>query len=323
MLYYVHMTQLIVVTRTELHFANKCYKVAIGRSGLLRGKNEGDGTTPVGVFPVRRVFYRPDRLPRPETLLPLHEITDDDFWCDDVSHEHYNTLVHAPHDGSAEKLFREDGLYDLFVELGYNDSPAISGKGSAIFMHIARDEYTPTEGCIALTRPDLTELVSLVTPETQVEVTEFDFSKTYLSAILGSVGAELFRHSYASRSDGKSDDMLLDGELSCAFFVTSVLKMFDLIAYQHATVSGTTRDLHSSGWYSINVPLPGAVIVWGPSDAPESGGHPHVGFYVGEEMAISNSKKNRSPVKHHYKDGMALLGPIIEILWHPRLGKIL
>jgi L,D-peptidoglycan transpeptidase YkuD (ErfK/YbiS/YcfS/YnhG family) len=135
-------------------------RAALGRSGLRALKREGDGGTPLGRFPVRRVLYRADRIARPHTLLPLHAIRDRDGWCDDPSDRNYNRLIRLPSRRSAEGLKRSDALYDLVLVLGYNDRPRVRGRGSAIFVHLARPGFTPTDGCIALARHDLLMLLS-------------------------------------------------------------------------------------------------------------------------------------------------------------------
>ena len=121
----------------------------------MANKREGDGASPIGAWPVRRIYYRPDKGPAPETGLPVIALKPGDGWCDDPGEPCYNRLVPLPCPGSHERLWREDGLYDLIVELGYNDDPVIAGKGSAIFLHVARPGYLPTEGCVALAEPDL------------------------------------------------------------------------------------------------------------------------------------------------------------------------
>jgi L,D-peptidoglycan transpeptidase YkuD (ErfK/YbiS/YcfS/YnhG family) len=118
-------------------------------------KREGDGASPLGCWPARRVFFRPDRGAAPGTGLPVIALRPTDGWCDDADAPSYNRLVTLPCRGSHERLWREDGLYDLIVELGYNDDPPEPGKGSAIFLHIARAGYLPTEGCVALAEADL------------------------------------------------------------------------------------------------------------------------------------------------------------------------
>jgi len=128
---------------------------AIGRGSVRPLKREGDGGTPLGRFPVRLVLYRADRISRPRTPLPVRAIRATDGWCDDPADRNYNRLITLPSTQSAERLKRDDDLYDLVLVLGYNDRPRIKGKGSAIFVHLAREGHTPTEGCIAFSRADL------------------------------------------------------------------------------------------------------------------------------------------------------------------------
>lgn len=133
---------------------------ALGRTGIRALKREGDGGTPLGCFPVRQVFYRADRMVRPRTPLPLRAIRDDEGWCEDPADRNYNRLVRLPRRSKADHLRREDHLYDLVLVLGYNDRPRVKGKGSAIFVHLARPGYAPTAGCIALSRHDLLMLLA-------------------------------------------------------------------------------------------------------------------------------------------------------------------
>ena len=133
---------------------------ALGRTGIRALKREGDGGTPLGRFPVRQVLYRADRMARPRTRLQVHAIRDHDGWCDDPADRNYNRLIRLPSPRSAEGLKRADHLYDLVLVLGYNERPRVRGKGSAIFAHLARPGFTPTDGCIALSRHDLTMLLA-------------------------------------------------------------------------------------------------------------------------------------------------------------------
>lgn len=134
-------------------------RCAIGKGGILENKTEGDGATPAGCFPLRRVFYRADRLPAPETGLSVRALTPEDGWCEDPDDPAYNRLVSLPFAAGHETLWREDGLYDVIVELGYNDDPVTPGRGSAIFMHVAQPGYDPTKGCIALELEALLDLL--------------------------------------------------------------------------------------------------------------------------------------------------------------------
>ena len=135
-------------------------RAALGRSGVSADKREGDGATPVGSFPLRRVMFRPDRVARPETALPVRALEPDDGWCDAPGHAAYNRLVKVPFAASHEALWRDDGLYDVIVDLGYNDDPVVEGRGSAIFLHVARPDYGPTQGCVAVALPELLWLLA-------------------------------------------------------------------------------------------------------------------------------------------------------------------
>ena len=146
-------------------------RCALGRAGLRADKREGDGATPIGRFPMRRVLYRRDRLrTAPTTGLDCAAIGRDDGWCDEPENPSYNRPVRLPFEGSHEKLWRADGLYDVTVILGHNDDPPRPGFGSAIFLHVARGDYGPTEGCIALALPDLLTLLARCGPATELEI---------------------------------------------------------------------------------------------------------------------------------------------------------
>lgn len=146
------------------------FRCALGRAGISASKREGDGATPVGTFPLRRVFFRPDRLSFPITRLPVWPLHSNDGWCDAPDHPDYNRPVRLPFAASHEKMWREDALYDLGVVLGHNDDPPIPGLGSAIFLHLAKPDYAPTEGCVALSLPDLSALLGRVEPGDEIEI---------------------------------------------------------------------------------------------------------------------------------------------------------
>jgi L,D-peptidoglycan transpeptidase YkuD (ErfK/YbiS/YcfS/YnhG family) len=146
------------------------WRCAVGAGGIREDKVEGDSATPVGEFPLRRLYYRNDLVVLPKVALPARPISEHDGWCDDPRSPSYNKLVHIPNEWGAEKMWREDGLYDLVVVVGYNDDPPEGEWGSAIFLHIARDDYAGTQGCIAFARDDLLELVPLLTRDTRLRV---------------------------------------------------------------------------------------------------------------------------------------------------------
>ena len=144
---------------------------AIGRGGVGAKRGEGDGITPVGRWPVRRVLYRPDRLSPPDTALPVAAIDPADGWCDDPGDPAaYNRPVVKPYPGSHEDMWRDDRLYDLVVVLGFNDDPPVAGAGSAIFLHVARPDFAPTAGCVALAPDALHIVVRALGPDSVVEV---------------------------------------------------------------------------------------------------------------------------------------------------------
>jgi len=151
-------------TKGVLRMGGATYSCALGRAGIRLDKEEGDGATPLGCFPLRRVFYRADKVATPETALPLLVIHRTDGWCDDPNDAFYNRQVRLPHAGRCEALWREDGLYDVVVVLGHNDDPVVPGRGSAIFLHVANPDLAPTEGCIALKYPDLLEVLKAMHP---------------------------------------------------------------------------------------------------------------------------------------------------------------
>ena len=141
------------------HMGARAWRCAVGKGGIRAQKREGDGATPVGCFALRRVLYRSDRLARPETVLTTAPLDPGDGWCDEPADPAYNTPVRLPYGASCEALWREDGIYDVIVVLGHNDDPPVPGRGSAIFLHVAKADYAHTQGCVALALPDLLELL--------------------------------------------------------------------------------------------------------------------------------------------------------------------
>jgi L,D-peptidoglycan transpeptidase YkuD (ErfK/YbiS/YcfS/YnhG family) len=135
-------------------------KCALGRSGIAGDKREGDGATPIGRFPLRRVLYRADRLSLPPTALPTAATEPGDGWCDDPTSPDYNRQVRLPITASHEHLWRLDEIYDIVVVLGHNDDPPVAGAGSAIFLHVARPDFAPTQGCVAVACADLLQLLA-------------------------------------------------------------------------------------------------------------------------------------------------------------------
>jgi L,D-peptidoglycan transpeptidase YkuD (ErfK/YbiS/YcfS/YnhG family) len=151
-------------SRGVLRFGRRRFACALGQAGSRADKREGDLATPKGEFPLRRVLYRADRMAAPATQLPLQSLDPKDGWCDAPLDPAYNRQVKLPYGASAEKLWRDDALYDVIVVLGHNDDPPVANMGSAIFLHVAglhgsEPDYAPTEGCVALSLTDLLEVL--------------------------------------------------------------------------------------------------------------------------------------------------------------------
>ena len=144
--------------------------VALGRGGIKANKREGDGATPRGVFTLRRLWWRSDRHPHPHTLLPVRRIRHDDGWCEDPRARHYNQRIAVPEGSDADRLRRQDRLYDFIIELDHNTRPRVAGRGSAVFIHVARDGFKPTAGCVALQAPRLQRLLERVGPKTRIVI---------------------------------------------------------------------------------------------------------------------------------------------------------
>jgi L,D-peptidoglycan transpeptidase YkuD (ErfK/YbiS/YcfS/YnhG family) len=148
-------------------------RCAIGKAGVIAAadKREGDNKSPLGTWLMREVWYRPDVYPNgPTTALPLRATRPQDGWCDAPDDPNYNRPVTLPYAASAERMWRDDPVYDLVVILGHNDDPPIPGMGSAIFMHLAREGYPGTEGCVALARADLEAVLAAAKPGDAVEI---------------------------------------------------------------------------------------------------------------------------------------------------------
>jgi L,D-peptidoglycan transpeptidase YkuD (ErfK/YbiS/YcfS/YnhG family) len=145
-------------------------RCALGKGGVREDKQEGDGATPVGRFPLRRVYFRADRVDSPATRLPLIRLFPDDAWCDDPDYPTYNSKVVRPYPARTETLWRDDHLYDVIVVLGHNDAPVVPGAGSAIFLHVAAPDYAPTEGCVAVALPDLLALLREARKGAEIEI---------------------------------------------------------------------------------------------------------------------------------------------------------
>jgi L,D-peptidoglycan transpeptidase YkuD (ErfK/YbiS/YcfS/YnhG family) len=142
--------------------------VALGRGGILANKREGDGGTPRGTFRPRRLWWRADRHPRPRTFLPVGIIGPDDAWCEDPTDRHYNRPIRLRGGAAGDRLRRDDHLYDFIIEIDHNTRPRVAGRGSAVFLHLARPHFGPTAGCVAMTKPAMLRLLQQIGPRTRI-----------------------------------------------------------------------------------------------------------------------------------------------------------
>jgi L,D-peptidoglycan transpeptidase YkuD (ErfK/YbiS/YcfS/YnhG family) len=142
--------------------------VALGRGGIRANKREGDGGTPKGTFRPRQLWWRADRHPRPRTFLPIRAIGPDDAWCEDPQSRHYNQPLRLDRGQGGDRLKRADHLYDFIIEIDHNSTPRVAGRGSAVFLHLARENFGPTAGCVAMTKSAMLHLLARLGPETRI-----------------------------------------------------------------------------------------------------------------------------------------------------------
>ena len=157
-------------SRGWLLIGPRAIPVALGRSGIIANKREGDGGTPRGCFRLVRLWWRGDRWPQPRTFLPVRRIRLDDGWCEDPKDRHYNQPIRVPQKSQGDRLMRTDRLYDFIIELDHNTRPRIAGRGSAVFVHVARENFGPTAGCVALEHWTLRKLLSRLGPHTRIDI---------------------------------------------------------------------------------------------------------------------------------------------------------
>jgi L,D-peptidoglycan transpeptidase YkuD (ErfK/YbiS/YcfS/YnhG family) len=142
--------------------------VALGRTGIKADKREGDGGTPRGRFRPLRLWWRADRLPRPRTWLPVRPIGPLDAWCEDPHDRRYNHAFRRSANEPGDRLRRDDDLYDMVIEIDHNTRPRVAGRGSAVFIHVAKPRFAPTAGCVALRPRDLKMLLRRINSKTRI-----------------------------------------------------------------------------------------------------------------------------------------------------------
>ena len=147
------------------------FRCCIGKKGSTKNKKEGDKKTPKGTFEIENLYYRKDRMNKPETSLKCVEIKKNMGWCDDVNFpKKYNKIVKLNRNFKSEKLKRRDHKYDLIIPIKYNYTKPVVGKGSCIFIHLTKD-YKPTAGCIALSKKDFLIMLKLIKTKTKIKIT--------------------------------------------------------------------------------------------------------------------------------------------------------
>ena len=162
---------MIIINKSSyLKYKNFRFRCALGKAGIGKKKKEGDNVTPRGLYKIVKIYYRKDRIKRISSKFKLIKITKNIGWCDDPNSEKYNKMINLPTKYSYEKLYRKDNVYDLILVLNYNMSPVIKNKGSAIFIHITKKKYQPTQGCVALKKDNLLKLISKINKNIKIKI---------------------------------------------------------------------------------------------------------------------------------------------------------
>ena len=158
----------IYIKKNILIYKGYKLKCSIGKSGTTNSKKEGDLATPKGVFNLGALYYRKDRIKLPKCKLVKIVIKRNMGWCNDIKSKFYNKQIKLPFEYKAEKLYLKNNIYDLIINIKYNHKPIIKGKGSAIFLHIARKNFKATEGCIAINKKDFLNILPLIDKKTKI-----------------------------------------------------------------------------------------------------------------------------------------------------------
>ena len=158
----------IIIKKNLLLYKGYKLKCSIGKSGITNSKKEGDLATPKGIFKLGLLYYRKDRNKSLKSKLKKRTIKKNMGWCDDIKSKKYNQEIHFPFKYGAERLYRKDKIYDIFVNIKYNYSPIVKGKGSAIFLHLTNKKYKATEGCIAIIKKDFLKILPLISGNAKI-----------------------------------------------------------------------------------------------------------------------------------------------------------
>ena len=162
---------MIIVRKSGyLKYKNFKFRCALGKNGIKKKIKEGDNITPLGIFKITKIYYRQDKIKKIRTLIKKIKIKKNMGWCDDPKSNFYNKQIKLPSKFGYERLYRNDHIYDLFAVLNYNINPVLKNKGSAIFIHVAKNNYEPTAGCIAVKKNDLIKLLQIIKKNTRVKI---------------------------------------------------------------------------------------------------------------------------------------------------------
>lgn len=162
---------MIIINKSgHLKYKSLKFKCALGKAGIGEKTKERDNITPKGTYKIVKIYYREDKIKIISSKLKLIKINKKMGWCDDPKSKFYNQDVKLPSKYSYEKLYRKDSIYDIIVVLNYNKNPTVKNKGSAIFIHIAKNKYTKTEGCIALKKVHLISILEKIDKNTKIKI---------------------------------------------------------------------------------------------------------------------------------------------------------
>ena len=160
----------IIIKKKLLIYKGYKLKCSIGKSGLNISKKEGDLSTPKGLFKLGALYYRRDRIKNLKCKIRKKIIKKNMGWCDDIKSKKYNKEIHFPFKYRAEKIYRKDNIYDIFINIKYNQSPTKKGKGSAIFLHLANKNYKPTKGCVAILKKSFLKILPMINKNTKIKI---------------------------------------------------------------------------------------------------------------------------------------------------------
>ena len=160
----------IVIKKHFLFYQDYKLKCSVGKSGIIPSKKEGDLATPKGIFKLGILYYRKDRNKSLQTRIKKRVIKKNMGWCHDSRSKKYNQEITFPFKDGAEKLYRKDKMYDIFINIKYNHFPTVKGKGSAIFLHLTNKKYKPTNGCVAILKKDFLKILPSINKNTKISI---------------------------------------------------------------------------------------------------------------------------------------------------------